>query len=451
MLFSLSVTSEASISADGVDAPLRVAYVTSRFPSVTETFILRELNAVTEQGVDACVLPLFPTPPGPVHDAARRWESRTFRASPGRVLASLAWWLRNEPAKLLAVFATVARGHAGSAGIMPRAIVTAAIAAHHARWIKQRRIHRVHAHFASYGALAAWCIHRLTGTPYSFTAHAHDLFMDQRFLREKVHAAEVIVAISDFNRRFLSPFGGDAVTPVAVVRCGIDVDAYPFEERVRPAKGSASALCVASFQDYKGHAVLLEALARHGHGLEGMSLTLVGQGPLEAQVRRQAAALGLTGRIRFTGALREQEVLDELMAADLFVLPSIVSARRFTEGVPVALMEAMACGLPVVATEVSGVPELVRDGDTGLLARPADPGSLASALRRVIRDPDAARMRARRARVHVQREFDIATTGPAMAALLRGETARSDRPVDREDRVTLQRFDASSSAIGRRA
>jgi colanic acid/amylovoran biosynthesis glycosyltransferase len=195
---------------------------------------------------------------------------------------------------------------------------------------------------------------------------------------------------------------------------------------VRLAKGSASALCVASFQDYKGHAVLLEALARHGHGLEGLSLTLVGQGPLEAQVRRQVAALGLTGRVRFTGALREQEVLDELMAADLFVLPSIVSARRFTEGIPVALMEAMACGLPVVATEVSGVPELLRDGDTGLLARPADPA--------------AARMRARRARNHVQREFDIATTGPAMAAVLRGAAPCSDRPVDKEDGVTLQRF-----------
>jgi colanic acid/amylovoran biosynthesis glycosyltransferase len=395
----------------------RVAYVTSRFPVVSETFIRREMDAVAAQGFDVTVLALFPTPPGPVHPAARPWLPRVRRVSPWDAAASLGWWLRRRPLRLLSSVGCVVRGYARSRAL-PRALVTLAVAASHARWVAGHEIERIHAHFATYGALSAWMIRRLTGTPYSFTPHAHDLFIDQAFLREKVRDADVVVAISDFNRRFLRRYGGDVTTPVRVVRYGLDVNRYMFRPRTPAARGPVRTLCIASLQDYKGHRVLLDALGLHGDGLERLTVRCIGEGPLRASLERRAAALGLADRVTFPGAMGEEEVLRELASADLFVLPSVVAPSGQMEGVPNALIEAMACGVPVVSTALSGIPELVRPGDTGVLVEPADAAALARGLRSVVDDPAGAAARNARARALVEDEFNIATTGAEMASIL---------------------------------
>lgn len=405
---------------------MRVAYVTSRFPAVSETFIVRELDAVAAQGLDLAVLALFPTPNGPVHATARPWLDRVKRAGPCDVAGALVWWLRRRPLLLVCSVGRVARGYGlGKPGLLARALVTLGIAASHARWVERHGIEHVHGHFATYGALAAWMIERLTDTPYSFTAHAHDLFVDQAFLCDKVAGADFVVAISDYNREFLRSYGGDAATPVRVIRCGIDVAAYRFRERELPATGPIHVLCVASLQEYKGHRVLLDALAFHGQDLKRLSVTFVGDGRLRAELERHVSALGLSGRICFAGALTEDEVRRMLDSADTFVLPSIVAADGQMEGLPVALIEAMACGLPVVSTDLSGIPELVRPGETGLLAPAGDPAGLARALRSLLDNPVAAGERSLRARALVEQEFAIEVTGSQMAALLGGSAVDS--------------------------
>ena len=398
---------------------MQIAYVMSRFPATSETFILREIEAVAARGLEISVLPLFPTPPGPVHRAALGWAGRTRRATPGGVARALAAWLLRRPLRLASTLGRVTAAHMGAPAILLRALVTVGVAAQHARWVSAAGVEHVHAHYATYGALAAWTIERLAGVPYTFTAHAHDLFVDQRFLREKVSAAQAVVAISEYNRRFLVPYGGDRVTPVTVIRCGIDVRSYGYRERPVPETGDVRVLCVASLQEYKGHAVLLEALAAEP-ALERLSLVLVGDGPLRAALSRDAQRLGLSQRVRFAGAMTDEQVAAELDAAALFVLPSIVASTGQMEGVPVALMEAMASGVPVVSTRLSGIPELVRDGDTGLLAAPGDPASLAAAMRAAIASPAETLARARRARELVEREYDLGVTGEAMVEVLRG-------------------------------
>lgn len=398
-----------------------VAYIASRFPTVSETFIRRELDAVAARGLDVTVLALFPTPPGPVHDATRPWLGRVRRVRPWDAAASLAWWLRRRPLRLLSSIGYVARGYARSPAL-PRALLTLVIAAAHARWVAEEEVGRVHAHFATYGALSAWMIKRLTGTPYSFTAHAHDLFIDQAFLREKVHDAEVVVAISDYNRRFLRRYGGDVTTPVRVVRCGIDVASYAFRARRPDGRAPVRALCVAGLREYKGHKVLLDALGLHGEGLEQLTVSCIGDGPLHDSLVRRAAALGVSDRVTFKGAMTESEVLRELAGAEVFVLPSVVAADGQMEGIPVALMEAMACGVPVVSTALSGIPELVRPGVTGVLVPPGDARALAAGLRSVLDDPEGAAQRSAHGRALVEREFGIDRTGSAMAAILAERT-----------------------------
>lgn len=396
---------------------MRVAYLVSRFPHVTETFIVRELEAVDrDPAIDIELLSLFPTVDPTVHPIAERWTARLRRPTTGESLRAVGWWLLRRPLRFAGAAATVAVGAVRKPGILGRSLVTLPIAAAHARRLHDDPVDHVHAHYATYPALAAWVCHRLTGVGYSFTAHAHDVFVHQEMLARKVADADFVVAISEYNRRFLEPYGGGTATPVEIVHCGIDPDAFEFRPRVPPADGPVRAICVASLQEYKGHAVLLRALAEGGGGLERIELDLVGDGVLRPELERLARELGLADRVRFHGSQTEPRVRELLAAADLFVLPSIVARDGQMEGLPVALMEALASGLFAVSTRLSGIPELVRDGETGALAEPGDAASLADALRRALRDSDEARARA--GRQLVEREFDIAASGERMALLL---------------------------------
>jgi glycosyltransferase involved in cell wall biosynthesis len=207
---------------------------------------------------------------------------------------------------------------------------------------------------------------------------------------------------------------------VHVVHCGVDPQAWPARPRAAPAQGPVRALCVASLEEKKGHRVLLRALAGADGSLGRVELDLVGPGALRGELEALARALGLGDRVRFHGALPEPHVAALLGRADLFVLASVVERSGFMEGIPVALMEALAAGVPVVATRLSGVPELVRDGDTGLLAEPGDAASLRAALERAIGDPDAALRRAVAGRALVEREFDAVAGAARIAELIRG-------------------------------
>jgi glycosyltransferase involved in cell wall biosynthesis len=397
---------------------VRIAYVVSRFPDPSETFVLRELIAVDRRdGVDVELFVLFPPKHVFLQPGAERWVQRAHRSSAARAIAGTLWWLARRPLALTRALVSVLAGHWRSPARLGRALVAFAAAAGHARTMRRLRIEHVHAHFATYPALAAWLAGRLLGVPYSFTAHAHDIYIDQLHLRALVREAKAIAAISEFNRSFLAPYGAGRDTPAQLVRCGVVPSAYEFHPRTPPAEGRVRAICVATLDELKGHAVLLRALASGAPGLERVTLDLVGDGPLEASLRAQVAALGLADRVRFHGTQSEDEVARMLAAADVFVLASVVASNGRMDGIPVALMEALASGLPVIASRLSGIPELVRDGETGLLAAPGDAADLARAFQRLLEDPDAAIARARAGRRLIEEEFDIERSAERMLAL----------------------------------
>jgi glycosyltransferase involved in cell wall biosynthesis len=396
---------------------MRVAYVVSRFPHVSETFIVRELNAVSAADeLEVELMSLFPAVAETVHPAAQPWVGRLRRGTFRGALAGLLWWLARRPLRLGSSAIAVVVAYARRPRVAVRALATIVIACQHARALAAHPVEHTHAHYATYPALAAWMCRRLTGVGYSFTAHAHDLYVDQSMLARKVEDARFVVTISEFNRDWLRPYVGQSGTPVEVVHCGIDPGEYRHRDRRLAEEGPIDALCVASLQEYKGHSVLLRAVAGDPR-LGRISLDLVGEGELRRSLERLAAELGIADRVRFQGGLEEGEVRDRLAAADLFVLASVVAANGQMEGLPVALIEAMASELPVVATRLSGIPELVVDGETGLLADPGDPVSLAEVLAATLADPEGSRRRARAGREAVQQGFDVRETGSRMAAL----------------------------------
>ena len=174
---------------------------------------------------------------------------------------------------------------------------------------------------------------------------------------------------------------------------------------------------VSSFQPKKGHAVLVKALASSA-ALRSVRLDLVGTGPLEPAMRSLVLAAGLEDQVTFHGDQPEDAVRRMVAGSDALVQPSVVAPDGDMDGIPNTLIEAMALGIPVVTTSLSGIPELVIDGKTGVVVRPGDPAALATGIQTLIEDPAAAKRRAAAGLAKVSAEFDIADSAAVMASLL---------------------------------
>jgi glycosyltransferase involved in cell wall biosynthesis len=253
--------------------------------------------------------------------------------------------------------------------------------------------------------------------PYSFTAHAHDIYVERPMLREKIHDARFVVTISEYNRRFLARLYPDLADNVTVIHCGVDLSAFEPQPRGELPAGPWTVVSVASLQPQKGHAYLVRACAiLRARGIDVRCL-FIGEGPEEASLRRQITDAGLDEVVHLLGALPRPRVIAALAGADAMALASVRLPKGKMEGIPVSLMEAMAMALPVVATDLSGVPELVRDGETGLLAPERDAEALASALASLHDDPDRAQRLAEAGRRHVAEAFDLRINTARLAAL----------------------------------
>jgi len=262
----------------------------------------------------------------------------------------------------------------------------------------------IHAHWATYPSTAAWMLSMVLGVPFSFTAHAHDIFLDDHLLANKYQDCRLMVTISAYNKSYLTagPLAG-AADKIRIIHCGVDPTEYRFVRRPRAAN---SLLTVGRLASIKGFPVLLEACSRLQQDQVPFHLSIVGDGPMRGELKRLAAALGLQGTVSFMGSQTQQSIRELMRQATVFALPCVVDERGDRDGIPVALMEAMASGLPVVTTDVSGIPELVRDDDTGLVVPAGQPAPLAAALARALGDGELRDRLASRARQHVETQFD---------------------------------------------
>jgi glycosyltransferase involved in cell wall biosynthesis/aminoglycoside phosphotransferase (APT) family kinase protein len=374
-----------------VKARRAVAVVVSRFPLVTETFILREIEEMERQGLPVVLVPLLREKPAVVHREAEPWIARALYApflSPAVAGANLRA-LRQKPGRYLGLLARVLLGTARSPNFLARTLALFPKSVYLAERLREEGVVHVHAHFATHPTLVAYVVARLTGIPYSFTVHAHDLFVRSTFLEAKVRSARFVRAISRFNLEALERLCPGAGGKTEVIHAGVDPSRY--DASTVAAAAPPRLLCVAALKPYKGLPVLIEAcrLLRE-QGLR-FRCDLVGDGPLRGDLERAIAARDLAGLVHLLGARRQDEVARLMAEAAVVVLPSVVAPDGQMEGIPVALMEAMSARRPVVASRLSGIPELVDDGRNGLLVPPEDPGALASAVRRLLEDPGLAR------------------------------------------------------------
>lgn len=413
---SSRVSLEGSLGVDSeLDPCPPVAYVLAEFPFLRNTFVVREMDGLVAAGVRIQVIGLLRPETGIRHARTERWLPEVApRPSLGRCIVDLGWWLRRRPLRLLQIAGSilgtnVLRLHHPRAGV-----AALLLGASHARRLREQPSTHLHAHF-EIPSDTVWVMHRLAGFSYSLTVHTDEGIMVPSLARN-ARAARFIATPSHYTEKGLRQRVGPRVS-VVVIRAAIPANEYTFRPRGIPSSGPVRALCVAGLEACKGHAVLLRALSGDAD-LQRITVDVVGDGPLRGDLEILTHDLGLTERVRFHGARTEDEVRSILGDADLFVLPSTVGKRGYHDNLPVALMEAMASGVPVVASRFAGIPELVVEGTTGSLVRPGDVDDLNRTLRRVLNSgPELLRM-TELARAAIEQEFDLHPNAARLAALV---------------------------------
>jgi glycosyltransferase involved in cell wall biosynthesis len=275
-------------------------------------------------------------------------------------------------------------------------------------WIERAAIEHIHAHFATPSASYALFIHLLTGIPYSFTGHAADLYRGATALAPKLAHAAGAVAISEYNLDHYRRVQPD-LQHAEVIHCGIDPSVFHYRERETTGR-PLRILTIGRCTPKKGFPHLLDALAiLQRDGIDHIA-HLVGYGEQLPALEEQARRLGLR-QLEFTGPLQQAAIRDLLDRADVFVLPCVVAPDGDVDGIPVVLMEAMASGCPVISSRVSGIPELVEDGVTGLVTDPGDHEAIAAAIRRLAETPRLVHRFSRAGRRRVEKEFNVVENG----------------------------------------
>lgn len=408
--------------------PVRLAYLTGVYPLASHTFIQREITALRALGSQIVIASIREPAAieliGPEEEAARAETFYVLAAAkrPSHLLGAHARLFLQAPGRWFKTLALALRTNRPGAKGMIWQIFYFLEAGVLARHLQQNQISQLHNHFADSSATVSMLASGLSGIPYSFTLHGPtELFAPESWhIREKVAHAALVICISHFARSQVMLFSDPADWhKLRIVHCGVTPQRYA---KTSPATGKAMKLLfVGRLDPVKGLRVLFEAFERARFDHPSLSLAVIGDGVDRGWVEENARRIG---GIEILGYRSQDEVAEALAGSDVLVLPS------FAEGVPVALMEAMVSGLPVIATRVGGVAELVEDGVSGRMVAPGNAMALAEAICDLAAHPEKRREMGNAGRAKVCAEFDIDTEAIWLKALFEGEGGQALRPDD---------------------
>lgn len=422
---------------------VRVGYLLKMYPRFSQTFVVNEILELERQGLDVSIVSLRKPNEGVFHECITRVKARAHYL-PGSMLAGVRghlrthWRLvRRSPANYMATLWLIC----SRKGIRWREFLQAG---HLLRWVRGRRVKHVHVHFGTDEASVAMLAHMAGGLSYSMTLHAFDIFranVDKALLARKINASRFTVTVCESNRRYiLENVPGVDPAKVRVNYNGIDLNRFSVGEADRQER---SIFTVGRLIEKKGFIHLIRALGLlRQEGLK-VNCAIAGEGRDEKKLKREIRHLGLRSRVRLLGPIRQRRVQEFLHRSAAFVLPCVQAKDGNIDALPTVLLESLACGCPTITTRLSGNPEIVEDGVSGLLVETGDVKDLAAAIRRILTDRPFAAQLAVAGRRRAEERFDVERNVAVMHGWLR-EAAASRRQA-KAQRESAANVDAKSA------
>lgn len=387
---------------------MRIVYIASSLPyGPGEAFIIPEIEELKRQGHEVLLVPMYPR--GTIfHDRARSMLgfARNQPLLSWEILSKALGTAVKAPLKALPALALIiwrsnsARILAKNLAVYPKGLWLANVA-------REWRAEHIHAHWAAATATMALVAGELAEVPWSFTAHRWDI-AENNLIALKARKAAFARAIDRRGAQELATHASLEGWMPHVIHMGVPVHESGASRPVQVPRSTVRAVMAANFVGIKGHSYLVEAMRLLRDRGVRILLELPGDGPLRAGVEGKVRGYGLDEEVKFLGPVPHEQLLARLQAGtwDLMVLPSIEDGTGAREGIPVSLMEAMSCGVPVISTNSGGIPELLDNG-AGVLVPPKDPAALAEAMEHLIRDPALRRQMAKAGRQRVQEWFNL--------------------------------------------
>ena len=411
----------------GSAKPLKVGYVLKRFPRLSETFILNEILELERRGVEVTVFCMLKPNECRFHPQIATLKAKTHYLDD---LDSRKWhqWLSDEWATLSRfepqLWPVLRESFERADTLHFNEVWWGAWVAAHAH---KAGIMHLHSHFGTMSSTIAWMASRISGIPFSFTAHAKDIYaysMTDHRLREKLIAARPVVTVTDYNRRYILEQAPEVPADnVRMIHNGIDLQRFRADDSV--GRDESLIVSVGRLIGKKGFDDLLEACALLKQRGVPFRCIVVGDGPEGPMLEQKRLLLGLEREVTFAGPMSQDQVVDLMRRAAVLALACKVEPDNNRDALPTVLLEALACGLPVVSTDISGIPEIVSDGVEGFLVPAADPPALADRIAELL---GSAALRQRLGANGVQKahqKFDIRTNVGALLDVFRAPQLQS--------------------------
>ncbi|MBP7216798.1 MAG: glycosyltransferase, partial [Candidatus Omnitrophica bacterium] len=368
----------------------RIAYILSQFPETHETFILREIRALKQKQVGIKILSMKPCRDKVIHDEARELIGETVY---GHVnVLSIVYCVLSKPIRTFRALLYIFKTYGKNPKELIKALYVLFECFYFLRVIKKENIRHIHSHWATMPTTAAMVLSKLTGIPFSFTAHAWDIFVNPDGLDEKIKRARCVVTCTDYNRRFLTYFckNGEQ-NKIHLNYHGIEiasVASLPRNDTLNENLGtvpkkrgqSLRILAIGRLVETKGFEYLIEACKILKDKEIPFECKIVGEGPLRRSLHAAAVSLKLRDKIKFLGIQTQGQIKQLFSEATMLVQPSVMARNGDRDGIPNVILEALAYGVPVIATNFSGIPEAVIHAKTGILVPDRDSSALANAI-----------------------------------------------------------------------
>lgn len=395
-----------------------VGYIVSTWPRLSQTFVLSEVIALERMGLPLRIFSAKDPGGEPVHARVSQVRAEVTYLSLGRqwkpVLLANLCLAHDLPGRYCRTLLQALRYCRW--GVVRRFFQ----AVYLANLLRREPVTHLHAHFATAPALIAMFSNWLTGIPYTFTAHARDIYVDTQpeLLRAEMQRAKAVITVSEYNRRYLvSQVSPASNGKVHCIYNGLDVSEFEFRYPGERNPGPPVILSVGRLIEKKGFSDLIlasDVLRRRGRCFQ---VEIIGTGPLRNSLERQVKKLGLDDRVKLLGAQPQEMVRLSYHRASVFALACVITPEGDRDGIPTVLLEAMASGTPVVATAVSGIPELIDSERDGLLVPQNSPVMLANAIDRLLAEPQLRDSLARGARAKIEVRFAIDRSAAQLLAL----------------------------------